>query len=245
MAQVEEVIADRVASWCGDTVLRDRLLAVHVVLKASLLTPDQKRGMIEVCRLMGKIESPQLVPEDVVARIRICELYHGTWPYLMGKRVFHREGAEQRKVILHDIALLARYLCRHPEAERTVTQAELDTRRKVTKRLMRAVGMKNDDLGWHLYRELREGDRRHRFRSDYIFGQLLESDKERLEVLNVVHEHKKRGLNLNDPKRKRVSRMIMKKYQHYFSDVLELDRSTDTLTLVHEESHLDLEGLEI
>lgn len=245
MDNVEGVISDSVASWCGDTVLRDRLLAIHVVWSTSLLTPDQKKGMIEVCRLMGKIETPKLVSEDIVARIRICELYHGTWPYLMGKRVFRREGAEQQKVILRDIALLAGYLCRHTEAEGTATQAELEIRQKVTKRLMRAVGMKNDELGWHLYRELREGDSHHRFRSDHIFGKLLDSDKDRLAVLNVVYEHKKRGLTLSDPKRKRVRDMIMKKYQHYFSDVLELDKTTDMIELVHEESRLDLEGLEV
>ena len=245
MDKVEGVIADGVASWCGDTVLRDRLLAIHVVWSTSLLTPDQKQGMVEVCRLMGKIETPQLVPEDVVARIRICELYHDTWPYLTGKRVFRHEGAEQQKVILHDIALLAAYLCRRKEVEGTAPQAELEIRRKVTKRLMRAVGMKNDDLGWHLYRELREGDNRRRFRTEDIFEKLLDSDKDRLAVLNVVYEHKKRGLILSDPKRKRVRDMIMKKYQCYFSDVLGSDKTMDVLTLVHEESRLELEGLEV
>ena len=243
LEQVEGLIAEGAIAWCADTVIRDRLRAVHTVHAASLLTPDQKTRVIEVSRLMAKIEGPGLVPEDVAARIRICELYHSVWPYLRGKRAFRREGAEHQNMVLRDTSLLAKYLCRREKMATTPAQAELRIRTTVAKRIVRAVGRKNDDLGWHLYRELRGGDRRHRFRTDYIFRELLDDDTDRLAVLNVVYEHKKQGLKLNDPKRKRVYGMIAKKYQRYFSDVLELDKATDTLTLVHEESRLDLGNL--
>lgn len=241
--EVGEVLSGGAGHWCTGTAVRERYRAARVVRGASCLTPDQKQGVTEVCRLLAKMEAPDLTPPDVVARARICELYHSVWPYLTGRRSFKREGAEQQKIVLRAVESLLEYLCRRDREVSLLTQREQEIRWKVETRLARSIGMNNDDLGWKVYRAMREGGHEHRFRTDYIFRELLDNDKDRLAVLNVVYRNKTRPIELSDPKHERVFRVISKKYQPYFSDSLGINRARDSLVLAHEESHLDLGDL--
>jgi len=245
LEEVDKVLAGGAGVWCAGTAVRDRYRAVRIVHGASCLTPDQKQGVMDVCALLAKTETPEMAPPDVVARIRICELYHAVWPYLTGRRSFKREGARQQDDILREVDSLVEHLCRRERGVSLVTQREEEIRWKVERRLARSIGMNNDDLGWKVYRAMREGGREHRYRTDYIFKELLENDKDRLAVLNVIYRNKTRTLTLSDPRHERVCRMMAKKYQPYFSDSLEINRARDAFVLTHEESHLDLGELDV
>ena len=173
--------------WCPQTALPERQHVVEVVAAAYGATPDKKEDVVKASKLLGSLKLAKLVPADVVARVRMCELYHEVWPFVTGKRNLREELSSHRETIKRDMERLMDDVLRVGDGSIPEPETSVAIRRKVEARLARGIGMNKGDLGWQIYRGLRRGEGRVRRRSEYIFKSLLQNSRDRLAVVNTIY----------------------------------------------------------
>ena len=229
--RLKEIVAKNTVAWAPGTALPERLKAVEIVMHAAALNPDNKDNVTHLCQLLGRLEMPELVPPQVTDRIRMCELYHRAWPYVMGKHVFRHESIEHQGMIKRDIERLMEKVRERHAAIDNESDVDRSIRVKIESRLARAIGVSNDDLGWEIYRGMRQGVGGARLRTEYLFQELLSGERDRLAVVNVIYQHKKRDLHPTDPNFKKAHEIIIAKYQPFFEKRLIMDFERNVICL--------------
>jgi len=242
--RLDQLFSKRGLTWCRGTLLRERLRAVAVIVAVADASADNRTQVMQASRLLRSHPKPDLIPDEVAHRVTLCELYHRVWPFIMGKRSFHSLLVQQQDSVLRDLtSLIAEIVVQRRLGEKQPPESRAVCR-KIELRLARSIAVKNDDLGWQVYRLMRSERARAYYRSDYIFKELLRSEKDRLAVVNALYRNKKMSLHPTDPQRARAHEIIMEKYQPYFQERLGYDPETDSIRLLAgEEAPIRLEGL--
>jgi len=240
--RLEKLFAERGSTWCRDTLLRERLKAVAVIIAVAETSPDNRTQVMETSRLLRSHPMPELLPREVAHRVMLCELYHRVWPFIMGKRSFHSLLIKEQDAVLNDLARLVEEIVAQRKLGDQLSPESLAVCRKIEARLARSIGIKNDDLGWQVYRLMRSDRARPYYRSDYIFRELLPAEKDRLAVVNSLYRNKKSSLPPTDPQRERAHEIIIEKYQPYFRERLGYDPETDSILILSGEEPVRLNG---
>ena len=241
-AQVDNALAIRSEVY-EQTQIVNRFRALQVMMEVDGMNVDFPAQIKEVAKVVDHEDIRQFVLLDWLLRLRFYDLFADVAPYVVGNARLNDVLPEVRKDVLGRLEFLLREISTGKELEKLRPDRRQQIHEKVERRLAKCIGVNKNGLGWRIYRGLRGRNAVSRFRSEYLFEELLRSDVDRLATLNVIYTGKKRETKPNHPQYNRINEIFQKKYQPFFHTRIMPAKKGNEFEFAEKEIELDTGAL--